>query len=94
MGYGGFRLWYVVSREETNPPQASVLHMGTQYLLYRTDNRRLAAHVCCCWPAIKKVYNKYCNIYTYVKTQLLRTTEDIRRQTTHFKFFLLYEVAS
>ncbi len=25
-------------REETNPPQASVLHIGTQYLLYRTDS--------------------------------------------------------
>ncbi len=29
----------VCRTEETNPPQASVLHMGTQYLLYRTDNR-------------------------------------------------------
>jgi hypothetical protein len=38
-------------REETNPSQASVLHMGTQYLLYRTDNR-FAARVCCCWRAL------------------------------------------
>ena len=38
-------------REETIPPQASVLHMGTQYLLYRTDNR-FAARFCCCWLAV------------------------------------------
>ena len=30
---------------ETNPPQASVLHMRTQHLLYRIDNR-FAARVC------------------------------------------------
>ena len=39
------------SREETNPPQAYVLDMGTQYLLYRTDNR-FVAHVCCWWQAL------------------------------------------
>ena len=40
-----------LQREETNPPQASVLHIGTQYLLYRTDSTysRFAACVCCCW---------------------------------------------
>ena len=35
--------------DETNPLQALVLHMGTQYLLYRRENR-FAARVCvlCC----------------------------------------------
>ena len=45
-------------REETNPPQASVLHMGTQYLLYRTDNRFSVVVVSStgfdsrCWQAV------------------------------------------
>jgi len=39
------------SREEINPPEATVLNMGTQYLLYRTDNR-FAVRFCCCWRAV------------------------------------------
>ncbi len=44
-------LEYMGGREETNPPQASVLYMGIQYLLYRTDNR-FAARFCCGWRAV------------------------------------------
>ena len=42
---------YGMCREETNTPQASVLHIGTQYVLYRKDNR-FAVRVCCCWRAL------------------------------------------
>ena len=40
-----------MGKQKINPPQASVLDMGTQYLLYRTDKRRFAAHICHCWQA-------------------------------------------
>jgi hypothetical protein len=54
---GGNALWAMDleftlrRRNETNHPQASVLHMGTQYLLHKTDNR-FTACVCCCWRAV------------------------------------------
>jgi len=38
-------LEYDSHREETHPPQASVLHMGTQYLLYRTTTDSLCVSV-------------------------------------------------
>ncbi len=44
----GFRMG---RREETNPQQVSVLHMGTQYLLFRTDNR-FTLLFCPSWRAV------------------------------------------